>query len=95
MRVGTVGFDEMSIGNLSYYFDYDLSLAICLCAITSTIMGMFSVDKSFAENTEKGLFGGFSCCLLELFCLNICLCDIYVIHLYYNYNIIYNYGYRN
>ena len=39
-----------------------LSHAICLCAITSTIMAMFSVDKSFANNTEKGLFGGLFCC---------------------------------
>ena len=55
---------------------------------------MFSKDKSIA-NSKKGLFGGLFCCLLELFCLKICLCDIYVIHLHYKYNTIYNYGYRN
>ena len=31
-----------------------LSFAICLCAITSTIMGMFSKDKSFANNKKIG-----------------------------------------
>lgn len=30
-----------------------LSLAICLCAITSTIMGTFSVDKSFANSVKS------------------------------------------
>ena len=30
-----------------------LSLAICLCAITTSIMDMFSADKSVANNTQK------------------------------------------